>query len=81
MNECMRNIDNCHDNANCTDTIGSYECTCVEGYEGDGFNCTSKLACCVALSVTCIKLCSIDNLCIVVTQKFCHYSPEAVVCT
>lgn len=31
----------CHINAQCTDTLGSYECTCLEGFEGDGFQqCT-----------------------------------------
>ena len=30
----------CSSNASCTDTDGSFNCTCREGYEGDGFNCT-----------------------------------------
>jgi len=33
----------CHSNANCTDTDGSFNCTCVAGFEGDGFNCTGKI--------------------------------------
>ena len=24
----------------CVNTTGSYDCTCIAGYEGDGFNCT-----------------------------------------
>ena len=33
----------CHINAQCTDTLGSYECTCLEGFEGDGFQqCTGS---------------------------------------
>ena len=40
IDECAdSNINNCSDNANCTDTVGSYECTCLEGYTGDGFMC------------------------------------------
>ena len=35
--------DNCNDNATCTDTIGSFNCTCNLGYTGDGVICTSKL--------------------------------------
>ena len=27
------------ENADCTDTEESYECTCHEGYTGDGFTC------------------------------------------
>ena len=33
----------CHVEAECNNTIGSYDCICNEGFEGDGFNCTSKL--------------------------------------
>ena len=35
-------IDNCYANASCTDTIGSFECACNNGFEGNGFSCTSK---------------------------------------
>ena len=24
----------------CVNIVGSYDCTCIDGYEGDGFNCT-----------------------------------------
>ena len=34
--------DNCDDNATCTDTIGSFNCTCSRGYDGDGVNCSSE---------------------------------------
>ena len=40
INECELEIDLCSPNANCTDTDGSFNCTCREGFEGDGFNCT-----------------------------------------
>ena len=41
INECELETDNCHMNADCTDTIGSFECTCNSGFVGDGVNCTS----------------------------------------
>ena len=41
INECELEADNCHMNADCTDTIGSFECTCNSGFVGDGVNCTS----------------------------------------
>jgi len=43
INECDLETHTCHSNANCTDTDGSFNCTCREGFEGDGFNCTGKL--------------------------------------
>ena len=42
INECDLETDTCHVNATCTDTIGSYECTCNSGFEGNGVNCASK---------------------------------------
>jgi len=42
INECEMETDNCDDNATCTDTIGSFNCTCNHGYDGDGVNCSSE---------------------------------------
>ena len=42
INECIQDLSECDNNAQCTDTIGSYNCTCNSGYEGSGFTCTSK---------------------------------------
>lgn len=33
----------CDSNANCNNTIGSYECICNDGYNGTGFVCSGKL--------------------------------------
>ena len=33
---------NCHSDATCNNTKGSFNCTCHKGYEGDGVNCTGK---------------------------------------
>jgi hypothetical protein len=43
-NECAEGnelLNNCHDNANCNNTSGSFNCTCKTNYSGDGVaNCT-----------------------------------------
>ena len=43
VNECELETYPCSSNANCTDSDGSFNCTCGEGFEGDGFNCTGKV--------------------------------------
>ena len=41
IDECMSLEGNdCHERAECTNTEGSYNCSCNVGYTGDGFNCT-----------------------------------------
>ena len=59
INECESDVLNeCDRNANCSDTIGSYNCSCSPGYEGDGFNCTGEATVCGVLYVA---LC--ENMC------------------
>ena len=33
---------NCHGDANCTNTKGSFYCTCLNGYSGDGIMCVGE---------------------------------------
>ena len=42
IDECSIEND-CHQNALCNNTKGSYNCTCKDGFEGDGKNCTGKI--------------------------------------
>ena len=43
INECnVTDTSPCDGNATCTNTNGSYFCTCFEGYTGDGLFCTRK---------------------------------------
>ena len=42
VDECSAGTDNCAAEATCTDTDGSYTCTCNTGYDGDGTNCLSE---------------------------------------
>ena len=40
FDECGGNNNHCHQNAACTNTLGSYKCQCSLGYTGDGITCT-----------------------------------------
>ena len=41
IDECeFPDMNECHEAAICTNTEGSYNCSCKEGYDGDGYNCT-----------------------------------------
>ena len=40
--ECTDHAHDCHMNALCTNSEGNYTCTCKDGYDGDGKNCTGK---------------------------------------
>ena len=42
IQECATNTDNCHGDANCTNTKGSFYCTCHHGYTGDGVTCNGE---------------------------------------
>ena len=42
VDECAEHLDTCHPDAICTDTVGSFNCSCKEGFAGDGYDCTGK---------------------------------------
>lgn len=41
VNECKERP--CDVFAHCTNTVGSFQCSCFPGYEGDGFTCRGNL--------------------------------------
>ncbi|XP_072043779.1 uncharacterized protein [Amphiura filiformis] len=45
INDCTLSTDNCDTNASCTNTNGSFICTCNAGYSGDGVTCTELDEC------------------------------------
>ena len=42
IDECTKLLHSCNLNAVCNNTNGSYECTCRNGYTGDGHSCAGK---------------------------------------
>ena len=40
IDECANSTDTCSPFAVCNNTIGEFNCSCIDGYSGDGFNCT-----------------------------------------
>lgn len=42
IDECSDNSHNCHLSATCTNTVGSFTCSCNAGYTGDGITCSGK---------------------------------------
>ena len=43
IDECADSaLNNCHADATCTNTVGSYTCACDAGYNGDGITCAGS---------------------------------------
>ena len=42
VDECADSSHDCDVNADCTNTHGSYNCTCKPGYTGDGKTCVKS---------------------------------------
>ena len=43
IDECAEGIDNCDENAQCTNNPGSFSCACKTGFSGNGITCVSTL--------------------------------------
>ncbi|CAH3013761.1 unnamed protein product [Porites evermanni] len=61
VDECAKQLDNCHYYAHCNNTLGSYECLCKDGFAGNGRlcvdinECTRTLHNCHHPNATCIN--------------------------
>ena len=42
IDECSTDSSPCDENAECTNSDGSYSCTCKQGFTGDGTTCDGK---------------------------------------
>ena len=56
VDECAIGNHNCHDDATCYNTEGSYTCSCNTGYTGDGSFCTRKFIYVPIISATASSL-------------------------
>ena len=83
IDECSSGNHSCSANANCTNSFGSYECECFDGFTGDGFNCSGE-CCCIAylsschrtVSAACFWIIRIHFISISTTTLFCEeYAP------
>ena len=42
VDECNERVAECHPNATCINTPGTFMCLCDHGYEGDGLTCSGE---------------------------------------
>ena len=79
INECEIGIDNCDVNAVCSNTFGSFECTCSAGFVGNGVDCTGKTyEDCTIGEDRIMKRDCVDTL---GTKALCYYSHSLPACT
>ena len=66
IDECQKNTHDCHLNATCQNTNGSFVCTCLFGFNGDGRSCTGNW-----LAITLRNVSLLSSVCLFV--QFARY--------
>uniref|UniRef100_A0A914IFU5 Uncharacterized protein n=1 Tax=Globodera rostochiensis TaxID=31243 RepID=A0A914IFU5_GLORO len=61
VDECDLGTHRCHKNANCSNLIGSYSCTCNEPFHGNGFNCSIADTCLLRFKSKCAQNAHCDS--------------------
>ena len=49
INECTAQSHDCSPNGMCTNVEGSFQCSCIPGFEGDGKTCIGRFFKCIKL--------------------------------
>ena len=49
IDECSSSTHTCSKFANCTNTPGSFDCRCQDGYIGNGYHCQGTLFACLCM--------------------------------
>nr|XP_023696327.1 signal peptide, CUB and EGF-like domain-containing protein 3 isoform X1 [Paramormyrops kingsleyae] len=57
VDECAKDLDDCHIDAICQNTLVSFRCTCRPGYTGDGRQCEDINECGVEYNGSCVHEC------------------------
>jgi fibulin 1/2 len=60
LNECLQNNGGCHSKAKCTNRFGGFNCNCLPGYSGNGYNCVD-IDECLANTHKCHERASCNN--------------------
>ena len=66
--ECTDHAHDCHVNALCTNSEGNYTCTCKDGYDGDGKNCTGKFERYISLIIINTVICQMIMMMMMMTM-------------
>ncbi|XP_078738373.1 signal peptide, CUB and EGF-like domain-containing protein 2 [Lampetra fluviatilis] len=58
LDECALGTDECHPDAICRNTPGSYTCSCTPGHHGDGRHCQESDTCSLSAGGGCVHACT-----------------------
>ena len=69
IDECVSGVHNCHSSASCTNTVGSFNCSCNQPYTGDGKKCSLAAGKHVSFILWCCTMLDMPQLCDTVKRK------------